>query len=47
MFYGATRYGMVVYPYLFLLAADPLAWVARRLRAALETGGFEVFQEKP
>jgi 4-amino-4-deoxy-L-arabinose transferase-like glycosyltransferase len=37
VFYGATRYGMVVYPYLFLLAADPLVWVARRLRTVLET----------
>lgn len=36
VFYGATRYGMVVYPYLFLLAADPLVWVASRLRIALE-----------
>ena len=46
VFYGATRYGMVIYPYLFLLAADPLAWMARRLQAALETGRFEVCQEK-
>ena len=30
-FYGGTRYGMVTYPYLFLLAADPLVWMARRL----------------
>jgi 4-amino-4-deoxy-L-arabinose transferase-like glycosyltransferase len=35
VFYGATRYGMVIYPYLFLLAADPLVWGARRLQAAL------------
>jgi len=35
VFYGGTRYGMVVYPYLFLLASDPLMWVARRLRAAV------------
>jgi 4-amino-4-deoxy-L-arabinose transferase-like glycosyltransferase len=47
VFYGATRYGMVVYPYLFLLAADPLVWVARRLWAVLETGRFEMCQEKP
>lgn len=46
VFYGATRYGMVVYPYLFLLAADPLVWVTRRLRAVLETGRFEMCQEK-
>jgi hypothetical protein len=36
-FYGATRYGMVVYPYLFLLVADPLVWMARWSQAALET----------
>jgi 4-amino-4-deoxy-L-arabinose transferase-like glycosyltransferase len=36
-FYGGTRYGMVVYPYLFLLAADPLVWMASRLTTAIET----------
>lgn len=36
VFYGATRYGMVVYPYLFLLAADPLVWMAHRLKAAFQ-----------
>lgn len=38
VFYGATRYGMVIYPYLFLLAADPLVWMTHRLRTALATG---------
>lgn len=38
VFYGGTRYGMVVYPYLFLLAADPLVWMAFRLKTALGIG---------
>jgi 4-amino-4-deoxy-L-arabinose transferase-like glycosyltransferase len=37
VFYGGTRYGMVVYPYLFLLAAEPLVWLAGRLQAVLGT----------
>jgi 4-amino-4-deoxy-L-arabinose transferase-like glycosyltransferase len=40
VFYGATRYGMVVYPYLFLLAADPLVWAVRRLGAPLAPGEY-------
>jgi 4-amino-4-deoxy-L-arabinose transferase-like glycosyltransferase len=31
VFYGATRYGMVVYPYLFLLASVPLGKIVKRL----------------
>ena len=46
VFYGATRYGMVVYPYLFLFVADPLVWVTRRLGDAWEARRFEVCQEK-
>lgn len=37
VFYGATRYGMVVYPYLFLLASDPLVWLGRRLLSFLRS----------
>jgi 4-amino-4-deoxy-L-arabinose transferase-like glycosyltransferase len=37
VFYGATRYGMVVYPYLFLLASDPLGWLGRRLLSLLRS----------
>jgi 4-amino-4-deoxy-L-arabinose transferase-like glycosyltransferase len=36
VFYGSTRYGMVVYPYLFLLSADPLVWTTRHLWTALK-----------
>ena len=35
VFYGGTRYGMVVYPcLLFFSAADPFVWMAHRLRTA-------------
>jgi 4-amino-4-deoxy-L-arabinose transferase-like glycosyltransferase len=37
VFYGATRYGMVVYPYLFLLASDPLGWLGRCLLSLLRS----------
>jgi 4-amino-4-deoxy-L-arabinose transferase-like glycosyltransferase len=36
--YGGTRYGMVVYPYLFLLAAEPIAWLAWRLSTGNHRG---------
>lgn len=39
VFYGGTRYGMVVYPYLFLFAASPLAWAVDRLKLLLEKKG--------
>jgi len=39
VFYGATRYGMVIYPYLFLLAADSLVWVARCVKARIGAVG--------
>jgi len=32
VFYGATRFSMVTYPYLFLLAAEPVCWLVTRLR---------------
>jgi 4-amino-4-deoxy-L-arabinose transferase-like glycosyltransferase len=39
VFYGGTRYGMVTHPYLFLLAAEPIAWLARRCKASSIIGG--------
>ena len=30
VFYGGTRYGSVTYPYLSLLAADPIVWLVER-----------------
>jgi 4-amino-4-deoxy-L-arabinose transferase-like glycosyltransferase len=39
VFYGATRYGMVVYPYLFLLASVPLWQFATRLMARWHGNG--------
>jgi 4-amino-4-deoxy-L-arabinose transferase-like glycosyltransferase len=48
IFYGATRYGMVVYPYLFLLASVPLWQVAARLMTRWHGNGEpESFREMP